>query len=232
MRGRTQYNIRLFCKWRRTCTNGGLCKTWTWDWTGLWTGLHGTEQNMQLYTDSERHQGYNSLSPARPQVDSLLLSPQGILFSISERSKVTCIFNKFQQRWLWLTPCRFCKWFWASMTCIYCSLQRPHASVGKAPSSIFDWALVRALCLLEGLEERLFCTETTLQPLLKCRKQKKYSSVIHDHSWSSFLLIKIICTWPLTSQKSRRWCLHRLRSNLRQSWRQTAVALVVFTVCN
>jgi len=26
-------------------------------------------------------------------------------------------------------------------------------------------------CLLEGLEEQFFCTETTLQPLLKCRKQ-------------------------------------------------------------
>ena len=230
MRGRTQYNIRLFCKWRRTCTNGGLCKTWTWDWTGLWTGLHGTEQNSCIQTANA-----TKATTVCPQLCLKLIPCCWVLEASSSRflrSKVTCIFNKFQQRWLWLTPCRFCKWFWASMTCIYCSLQRPHASVGKAPSSIFDWALVRALCLLEGLEERLFCTETTLQPLLKCRKQKKYSSVIHDHSWSSFLLIKIICTWPLTSQKSRRWCLHRLRSNLRQSWRQTAVALVVFTVCN
>ena len=152
----------------------GLCKTWTLDWTGLDYGLDWTGLTKQLYTDSERHQGYNSLSPALPQVDSLLLSPRGILFSISERSKVTCLFNTRQQKWLWLNPCGFCKWFWASVTCIYCSLQRPHASVGKAPSSIFDWALVRALCLLEGLEEQLFWTETTLQPFLKCRNQKEY----------------------------------------------------------
>ena len=65
--------------------------------------------------------------------------------------------------------------------CIYWFLHlliltwRPHASsVGEAPSSTFDWALVRMLCLLEG---QLFCTETTLQPLLKRRKQKEYSSV-------------------------------------------------------
>jgi len=55
--------------------------------------------------------------------------------------------------------------------------------LGEAPSSVIDWALVRRmLCLLEGLEEQLLCTETTLQPLLKCRKQKEYSSVIPDHS--------------------------------------------------
>ena len=52
------------------------------------------------------------------------------------------------------------------MTCIYCFLWRPHASVGEAPSPIFDWALVIMLCLLGG---QLFCTETTLQPLLKRR---------------------------------------------------------------
>jgi len=33
-----------------------------------------------------------------------------------------------------------------------------------------DWALVRMLCLLE---RQLFCTETTVQPLLKRRKQKE-----------------------------------------------------------
>jgi len=77
------------------------------DWTVDWTGL-----TKQLYTDSERCQGYNSLSPALPQVAFLLLSPRGIVFSISERSKVTCIFNKLPQRWLWTTwttPCGFCK---------------------------------------------------------------------------------------------------------------------------
>ena len=67
----------------------GLCKTWTMDWTDK--------------TALCIHQGYNSLSPALPQVASLLLSPRGIVFSISERSKVTCIFNKLQQRWQWLT---------------------------------------------------------------------------------------------------------------------------------
>jgi len=77
------------------------------DWTVDWTGL-----TKQLYTDSERCQGYNSLSPALPQVAFLLLSPRGIVFSISERSKVTCILNKLPQRWLWTTwttPCGFCK---------------------------------------------------------------------------------------------------------------------------
>ena len=48
--------------------------------------------------------------------------------------------------------------------------------------SLIELWLELMLCLLEGLEEQLFSTETTLQPLLKCRKQKKYSSVIHDHS--------------------------------------------------
>ena len=45
---------------------------WTLDWTGLdygldWTGL---DWPKQLYTDSEHHQGYNSLSPALSQVAS------------------------------------------------------------------------------------------------------------------------------------------------------------------
>jgi len=36
---------------------------------GLWTGLnYGLDWPKQLYTDSEHHQGYNSLSPALPQV--------------------------------------------------------------------------------------------------------------------------------------------------------------------
>ena len=163
---------------------------------GLWTGL---DSPKQLYTDSKRHQGYNSLSPALPQFASLLLSPRGIVFSISERSKVT--YNNLKQRWLWLTSYGFCKWFWASMTCIYCFIWRPHTSVGKAPSSIFHWALVRMLCILEGLEEQLFWIETTFQPLWKYRKQKEHSSV------------------------------NRQGSKLRQSWRQAAVALVAFAVC-
>ena len=80
-----------------------LPSSWVSVKLGLWTGLDWTMDGIgldwpkQLYTDSERHQGYNSLSPALPQVASLLLSPRGIIFSISERSKVTCIFNKFQQ---------------------------------------------------------------------------------------------------------------------------------------
>jgi len=37
------------------------------------------DRPKQLYTDSKCHQGYNSLSPALPQVDSLLLSLGGIL---------------------------------------------------------------------------------------------------------------------------------------------------------
>jgi len=35
------------------------------DWTMDWTGL-----TKKLYTDSERRQGYNSSSPALPQVAS------------------------------------------------------------------------------------------------------------------------------------------------------------------
>jgi len=41
----------------------------------------------------------------------------------------------------------------------------------------------------------------------------------------------IIFMWPLTSQKSRRWCLNRLGSNLRQSWRQAVVAMVALAGC-
>ena len=73
----------------------GLCKTWTLDWTGL------TKAAVYI------HQSYHSLSPALPQVASLLLNPRIIIISISERSKVMCIFNKLQQRWLGLTPCGF-----------------------------------------------------------------------------------------------------------------------------
>ena len=36
--------------------------------------------------------------------------------------------------------------------------------------------------LPETIGRKLFCTESTLQPLLKCRKQKEYSSVIHDQA--------------------------------------------------
>jgi len=43
----------------------------------------------------------------------------------------------------------------------------------QAPLWSFNRALVRMLCLLEGLEEQLFWAETTLQPLLKCRKQEE-----------------------------------------------------------
>ena len=100
-------------------------------WIVWWSQTLALDWPKQLYTDSERHQGYNSLSPDLPGVASLLLlSPRGSFFSISKRSKVMCIFNMLQQRWLWLTPCGYCKWFWASMTCIYCFLWRPHASVG------------------------------------------------------------------------------------------------------
>jgi len=38
------------------------------DWTGLWTGLDWTDQKAVYNTDSERRQGYNSSSPALPQV--------------------------------------------------------------------------------------------------------------------------------------------------------------------
>ena len=38
----------------------------------------------------------------------------------------------------------------------------------QAPLWSFNRALVRMLCLLEGLEEQLFWAETTLQPLMKC----------------------------------------------------------------
>jgi len=159
-----------------------------------------------------------------------MLSPRGIVFSISESSKVMCMFNELQQRWLWLTLCWFCKWFWASMTRIYCCLRRPHASVRKAPS-IFDWPLVKTLYLLEGLEEQFFGTEITLQPLLRCNE---YSSVVHDHSWSLFLHIKYARDlWPrrnwgddASTGKEATW-----RQSWRQSWRQAVVALVAFSVC-
>ena len=89
-------------------------------WTGLdygldWTGL--TKAAVCIH---------HSLSPARPQVASLLLNPRIIIFSISERSKVTCIFNKLQQRWLGLTPCGF----FDVLNIHDCFLWMPHASGG------------------------------------------------------------------------------------------------------
>jgi len=107
------------------------------------------------------------------------MSPQGIVFSISERSEVTCIFSEFTQRWLWLISCGFWKWFWASTTCIYYFLRRPRASVGKAPSSIFDWALVRMVCLLEGLQEWFF----EQKPHYKSVQKQSSTTTVEAHSY-------------------------------------------------
>jgi len=54
------------------------------------------------------------------------------------------------------------------------------------------------VCLLEGIQEQFFWTETTLQ---KCGKQNEYCYVIHNHSWSSFLHIKHARDlWPRRNQ--------------------------------
>ena len=172
----------------------GLCKTWTMDWTGLWTRLW-TDQNSCIQTANT-----TKATKACPQLCLKLLSCCWVLeasssqFLRGQRSRAYLIsFHKGSSGRLLVGSIKVRP----SRTCIYCFLWRPHASVGKASSPIFDWALVRTLCSLEGIEEQLFWTETTLQPLLKCRKQKEDSSVIHDHSWSSFLLIKYACDhWP------------------------------------
>jgi len=73
----------------------GLCKTWTLDWSGLWTGLDWS--------------GLNSCTPRLHQLvpssaSSCFLAVESSRHCLLdfERSKVTCIFNKLQQRWLWL----------------------------------------------------------------------------------------------------------------------------------
>ena len=157
------------------------------DWTVDWTGLTKTAVYRQQMPPRLQKLVPNSASSCFLAVES---SRHHLLDS--ERSKVTCIFNKLHKggsgRLMGSAKVR------PSMTCIYCFLWRPHASAGKAPSPIFDWALVRTLCSLEVLEEQLFWTETTLQPL--CSKQARFS-VSHDHSWSSFLLIKYARDlWP------------------------------------
>ena len=56
----------------------------------------------------------------------------------------------------------------------------------KAPSSSFNWALVRMLWRIR----RAVILSRNHTPAFVCRKQKEYSSVIHDRSWSSSLLIR------------------------------------------
>ena len=162
---------------------------------GLWTGLdYGLDCGLDWTNQNSCIQTANATKATKacPQLCVKLLSCCWVLEASSsrfpgcQRSHAYLIsFHKGSSGQLLVGTVKVRP----SMTCIYCFLWRPHASVGKAPP-IFDWALVRTLCSLEGLEEQLFWTETTLQPLLKCRKQKEDSSVIHDHSWSSLLFIK------------------------------------------
>jgi len=166
------------------------------DWTGLWTGLDWPNSCIQTANAAKA-------TTACPQLCLKLLFCCWVLeasssrFPRGQRSRAYLIsFHKGgsgQPGRLLVGSVKVRP----SITYIYCFLWRPHASIGKAPSPIFDWALVRTLCSLKGLEEQLFWTETTLQPLLKCTKQKKDSSVIHYHSRSSFLLIKYARDlWP------------------------------------
>ena len=142
----------------------GLCKTWTVDWTGLWTGLDcgldWTDQNSCIQTANAI-----KATKACPQLCLKLLSCCWVLeasssrFLRGQRSRTYLIsFHKGSSGWFLVGSVKVRP----SMTCIYCFSWRSHASVGKAPSPIFDWALVRMLCSLEGLEEQLFWTETTL----------------------------------------------------------------------
>jgi len=48
------------------------------------------------------------------------------------------------------------------------------------------------------------------------------------HSWSHGFCKWLDCDWCCSSLPDRRWCLNRLGSKLRQSWRQAVLALVSF----
>ena len=115
----------------------GLRKTWTLDWTGLWTGLDcgldWTDQNSCIQTAN-----VTKATEACPQLCLKLLSCCRVLeasssqFPRGQRSRAYLIsFHKgsFGRGSVKVRP---------SMTCIYCFLWRPHASVGKAPSPIFE----------------------------------------------------------------------------------------------
>ena len=141
---------------------------WTMDWTMDWTGLI---KNSCIQTANSTKATTSCLHLCLKLLPSLLRRVSWI----SVRSKVTCIFNKLQQRWLWLNPRGFWNWLWVSMTCIHCFLWRPHAFAWKAPSSHFDWALVRRLCLLEGLEEQ-WETKSSLRWSIENRRNSLLSS--------------------------------------------------------
>ena len=70
---------------------------WTGPWTGLWTGLDcgldWTDQNSCIQTANVTKAMKGRLQP----VSSCFLACCNIISSISERSKVTCIFNELQQ---------------------------------------------------------------------------------------------------------------------------------------
>ena len=166
-----------------------------------WTGLDWTDQNSCIQTANA-----TKATKAHPQLCLKLPSCCWVLeasssrFPRGQRSRAYLIsFHKGSSGRLLVGSVKVRP----SMTCIYCFLWRPHASVGKAPSPILELWLE---CFAHLLEEQLFWTETTLQPLLKCRKQKEDSSVIYDHSWSSFLLNKYARDlWPRRNRGTDAW---------------------------
>ena len=159
------------------------------DWTGLWTGLDCCIQTANTTKATT--------ATACPQLCLKLLPCCWVLeaassrFPIGQRSHAYLMsFNKDSSAWLLVVETQLLvgsvngfEHPWLVSTDF---LWRPHASVGEAPSSIFDWALVRMLCLLD-LEGQLFCTETTLQPYWSVENRRNFPL---SHSWSSFLLNK------------------------------------------
>jgi len=115
-----------------------------------------------------------------------------------------------------------------SMTCIYCFLWRPHASTGKAPSPIFDWALVRTLCSLEGLEVKSSYFEQKLHSNLcwsvENRRKIPLSSrtTVEAHS----CLLNMHVTFDLTQIDAQQ-----ARKQLEAELEKSCVALAAFAVC-
>ena len=114
-----------------------LCKTWTRDWTRLWTGLDWTDQNSCIQTANA-----TKATKACPQLCLKLLSCCWVLEALSsqflrgQRLRAYLIsVNKGGSGQLLVGSVKV----WASITCIYCFLWRPHASVDKAPPIFELW---------------------------------------------------------------------------------------------
>ena len=174
------------------------------DWTGLdWPY---TDQNSCTQTANVAKAMKSCLQLCLKLLPSLLRHHS----SISERSKVTCIFNELQKKSLWLNSCGFSTGFeYPSLALTVSYRDHTHLLAKNQRQN----PPVRMLCLLEGLEERLLSAQTKLQPFLKCRTRRS---------------MHVTLLWPVGN---RGMIPQQARKQLETELETTLHSLVTFAVC-